>query len=114
MVLKSLLRKSFLISGIISLLHSCNKPTSSDYPEEASCEMYAGKYEMHDPNSNISYNLVVECNPFNSPETNSFDSVTFYNFANLFNVDNRIDGNKVLDGDNIQPLKDKFGIFSNR
>jgi hypothetical protein len=107
-------RKFILIMLLTSVFYGCNKNIKDPYPEEKACECFAGEYEMYDSLNDKQYTLVVECNPFNSPETNSFDSVTFYNFANLFNVDNRIDGNKVLDGDNIQPLKDKFGIFSNR
>jgi hypothetical protein len=97
-------------------LFSCNKHIVDDYPEESNCDKYAGKYLMYDPENDTSYEMIIECIPLNENYTQSLDTVSFFNYANRFNLAHNVDGAGDLDGTNIQPLTDKYGLrwnFSN-
>ena len=78
------LKKLFCSSLFLILLISCQKNIKDDYPEESQCDKFAGKYEMYDPISNETYNMVICCK--GTSKSILGDSLEILNYGNKFNL----------------------------
>jgi len=113
----SMLRRLFCIS-LLTLVTSCEKIVTDEFPNQKTCEKFAGNYLMYDPELDTNYSMQVSCTYHDG---NSYgDSIHFINYANRFDFGQKaLNSTENLDfiyGTNIFPLADKNGnnwSFSN-
>ena len=103
--------KRWLFSSLIAfVVVACNKHITENYPTESNCDKYAGKYLMYDPDNDTSYEMIIDCKPYTGDiNTNSLDSIFYYNFAYRFQFGHLVDSEGKLDGTIINPLVDSYG-----